>query len=146
VDTFSRETLHPHYVTGFCDGEATFTYSRSGRQIALYFGIKLAAADEPALHDLQAYFGGIGRIYDVNARVRPPRSGTITSTKYYRVTHRDELVVVVDHFERYPLRTKKRECYEVWRSMVELKQKFRDPDRDALDQLARQLSSLSVRS
>lgn len=146
METFSRETLDPQYVTGFADGEGTFTYSRSGRQMALYFAIKLTAADEPTLLQVQDYFGGIGRIYDVKARAPRPGSGATKSAKYYRVSHRDELVVIVDHFDRYPLRTKKREGYEIWRTMVLLKRKFRDPDRELLDNLAAKLSSLSVRN
>lgn len=60
--------------------------------------------------------------------------------------HRDELAVIVDHFDHYPLRTTKREGYEIWRLMVLLKRKFRQPDRDMLDQLAAQLSSVSPRN
>jgi hypothetical protein len=146
VETFSRGTVDPHYVTGFADGEGTFTYSRSGKQIGLYFAIKLTAADEPVLRDIQEFFGGIGAIYDVKARAPGPRSGATKAAKYFRVTHRDQLIVIVDHFDRYPLRTKKRDCYDVWRFMVLLKRKFRTPDRDMLDQLARQLSSLSIRN
>ncbi len=146
VDTFSRETLDPHYVTGFTDGEGTFTYSRSGKQMALYYAIKLTAVDEPILVDIQNYFGGIGKIYDVKARIPQGSGGATKSAKYYRVCHRDELIVVVDHFDRYPLRTTKREGYEVWRTMVMLKRKFRQPDRDQLDTLAARLSSLSVRN
>jgi len=141
VETFSRGTLDPHYVTGFTDGEGTFTYSRSGQQLALYFAIKLTALDEPILQEIQTYFGGAGRIYDVKARAPSTKSA-----KYFRISHRDELPVVLDHFDRYPLRTNKREGYEVWRLMVLLKRKFRNPDREMLDQLAMQLSALSPRN
>lgn len=146
METFSRETLSPHYVTGFADGEGTFTYSRSGPHMALYFAIKLTAADEAVLCEIQDYFGGIGRIYDVKARAPGPRSGATKSAKYFRVSHRDELGVVVEHFDRYPLRTKKREGYLIWRSMVVLKRQFRGPDRVTLEQLATQLSSLAARN
>ena len=144
VETFSCGTLDPHWVTGFTDGEGTFTYSRSGRQMALYFALKLSAVDGPTLEEIQTYFGGIGRIYDVKS----PRdnSGATKSAKYYRVSHRDELAVIVDHFDRYPLRTRKRDSYEIWRMMVLLKRKFRAPDREQLDELATKLSSLSVRN
>lgn len=146
VETFSRGTLDPHYVTGFTDGEGCFTYSRSGRQFALYYALKLTAADEPILEEIQTFFGGIGRIYDVKARAPGPRSGATKSAKYFRVSHRDELAVIVNHFDHYPLRTTKREGYEIWRLMVLLKRKFRQPDREMLDQLAAELSSLSPRN
>src|SRR6266540_3811771 len=33
--------LNPWYVTGLVEGEGTFTYSRSGSHLALYFAVKL---------------------------------------------------------------------------------------------------------
>lgn len=146
METFSRGTLDPHYITGFTDGEGTFTYSRSGNQIALYYAIKLTAADEPILKEIQTYFYGYGRIYDVKARAPGHRSGATKSAKYYRISHRDELGAVVEHFDQYPLRTLKRDAYEIWRLMVLVKRKFRQPDREMLDQLATQLSSMAPRN
>lgn len=133
VETFSRETLDPLYVTGFVEGAGSFTYSRSGRQIALYFGIKLGAADRPLLVAMQSFFDGIGRIYDVaGSRGKP--------SAYFRVSHRDELPRVVSHFDAFPLRSTKHQSYETWRSMVLAKQDFRKPDRDTLEDLAARIS------
>ena len=113
-------------MTGFADGAASFTYSRSGQQLALYFAIK---AEPTLLGEVQAFFEGAGRIYDT----------------YFRVSRRDELLRVVDHFDRYPLRSTKQEVYEVWRQMVMAKQEFRRPDRALLDSLAAQLTQLAGR-
>lgn len=146
METFSRGTLDPHYVTGFTDGEGAFTYSRSGSQLALYYALKLTTTDEPILREIQTFFGGIGKIYDVKARAPRADSGATKSAKYYRVSHREELAVIVDHFDRYPLRTGKRASYEIWRLMVLLKRNFRQPDREMLDQLAAQLSARSPRN
>jgi hypothetical protein len=129
VGTFSRETLDPLWVTGFADAAGSFTYSRSSKQLALYFSVKLADADRALLEDLQTFFDA-GRIYQ---------------PAYFRVTRREELVRVVDHFERYPLRSSKREVYELWREMVVAKQQFRRPDRERLAALAARLSELSGR-
>lgn len=123
METFSRGTLDPQWVTGFADAAASFTYSRSGHQLALYFAIK----SEPALlSEVQAFFDGAGRIYD----------------SYFRVSRRDELLRVLDHFDRYPLRSAKQAAYEIWRQMVMAKQEFRRPDRTLLESLAAQLSAL----
>jgi len=120
--------LDPQYVTGFVDGAGSFTYSRSGRQLALYFAIKLPIEEREHLLDLQDFFQGVGRIYD-------------TSTQTcFRVTHREELAAIIAHFDGYPLRRKQR-SYEIWREMVILKRSFRMPDRTQLDELASQLSS-----
>jgi hypothetical protein len=145
LETFSRETLDPWYVTGFVDADGTFTYSRSGKQIALYFAIKLTATDQPTLESIQEFFGGIGKIYEVKARPPGPRSGATKTAAYYRVTHRDDLIRVVEHFDAYPLRTTKCGVYEIWRLMVLAKQQFRNPDRSMLDALADQITARSSR-
>ncbi len=133
--------LDPWYVTGFVDGEGAFTFSRSGRQISVYFAVKLAGADRPMLEALQQFFDGIGRLYTVGGN--GSGGGTRTSS-YYRVTRRADLLRVVQHFDRYPLRTQKRSQYAIWRQMVVLKQEFRRPDRTALEELARALSACTT--
>lgn len=128
--------LDPWYVTGFVEAQGSFTYSRSGRQLAIYFGIKLPEADEPVLHAIRDFFGAIGSIY-------PVQGG---ASAYFRVCRREQLPVIVDHFETYPLRGAKRGAFEIWREMVLLKQRFRQPPRDQLSLLADQLSAASGRS
>jgi len=128
--------LDPWYVTGFIEAQGSFTYSRSGRQLAIYFGIKLPEVDEPVLQDIRDFFRGIGSIY-------PVQSG---AGAYYRVCRREQLPVIVDHIDSYPLRSSKRAAYAIWREMVLLKQRFRQPPRDELQLLAEQLSAASGRS
>ena len=151
METFSRETsvltIDPWYVTGFAEGEASFTYSRSGRQIALYFSIKLTELDEPILDAIRAFFGGIGTIYFVQPRAAAsPMSGYSKTASLYRVSRRDQLLVVVDHFDTYPLRGTKAEAYRIWREMVFLKQRFRRPPRERLHELAVRLSAAQTRN
>ena len=131
METFSRGTLDPQWVTGFADSAASLTYSRSGHQLALYFAIK---AERPVLEELQQFFQGAGRIYDVGA-----------SASYFRVSRRDELMFIVEHFDAYPLRSSKQQVFDLWRQMVIAKQQFRKPDRDLLDSLAGQITALSAR-
>lgn len=131
VETVSRETsLDPWYVTGLIDGAGSFTYSRSGKQIAVYFAVKVGGSSD-LLEDLLAFFDG-GAIY------------ASRGSSYFRIQRRNELSAVVQHFDRYPLRTK-REVFEVWREMVIVKQAFRRPDRERLEALATELSMLTRR-
>lgn len=146
METFSRGTFEPWYVTGFVDGEGSFTYSRSGRQIALYFAVKLTEADRALLEHLQRFFGGIGNIYKVVARAPKTASGYTKTASYFRVTRLEDLKRIVEHFDRFPLQTAKRVSYEIWREMVVLKQAFRKPDRERLNTLAAQLSAASTRN
>lgn len=141
METFSRETLHPWYVTGFTDGEGSFTFSRSSKQIALYFSIKLSATDRAILEAIQSFFGGIGRIYNIG-------SSSVTTKKaaFLRVTRIAELAHVVSHFDTYPLQTEKKRVFEVWRNMYELKRDFRNANREMLEDLAIELSSRAPRN
>jgi len=123
----------PWYVTGFCEAQATFTFSRSGRVPALYFAVKREAADLPVLRRLQSFFGGIGSIYNVK-----PRSigNDRTAGSYFRVTKARELTNIVAHFDRFPMAGKKASCFNIWREMVLLKQRFRRPPIELLEHLA----------
>ena len=132
-------------MTGFSDGEGSFTYSRSGKQIALYFAIKLSSIDHPLLEDIRAFFG-VGKIYNVKPRASTTRSGATKPASYYRVTHRADLQRVVEHFDQYPLRTSKQRVYEIWRVMVQMKLQFRQTDREAMNVLAERLSSCVERN
>lgn len=131
MGTFSRETLDPWYVTGFVETAGSFTYSRSGRQINLYFALKLNAADEPLLESLRGFFADAGRIY---------RTGG--EGAYFRVTRQKDLEKIVAHLEAYPMKTARAQAYQVWREMVILKRSFRKPPREQLEALARQLSGM----
>ena len=57
------EQLNPWFVTGFSDGEAAFTFSRSGNSFALYFSICQREDNKSIIEKIQNYFGGIGKVY-----------------------------------------------------------------------------------
>lgn len=123
----------PWYVTGFCEAQATFTFSRSGRAPSLYFVIKRDAGDLPILRRIQDFFGGVGSIYDVKS-LSLGKAGSAGS--YFRVTKARELAAIVAHFDRFPMAGKKASSFHIWREMVLLKQQFRKPPIDQLEQLA----------
>ncbi|MBA3459508.1 MAG: hypothetical protein H0T46_06080 [Deltaproteobacteria bacterium] len=145
METFSRGTLDPWWVTGFCDGEASFTFSRSNANVSLYFAVKLTATDEPILLRLQDYFG-VGKIYNVRARAPTERAGATKTASLYRVTKHDELPLVTRHFDAYPLQTEKAGAYKIWRAMVEIKATYRGRDGEALKELAYSLSAAQARN
>jgi len=109
--------LNPNYITGFVDGEGCFHISlraKSGRKVNyavdLSFSIGLGKKDQRLLELIQAYFGGIGKL-SVN-----------DSTALWRVRAINDLKVLIDHFDRYPLLTKKRLDFiifkEAWQLIV----------------------------
>ena len=145
METFSRGTLDPWWVTGFCDGEASFTFSRSNANVALYFAVKLTATDRPLLERLNDFFG-VGKIYHVKARAPSGRGGASKTAALYRVTKHDELPRVTAHFDAYPVQGEKAAAYRIWRAMVEIKTSFRGRDKEALKELTYTLSALQARN
>lgn len=140
--------LGPWYVTGFCDGEAAFTYSRAGGTFALYFAIRQREDNRQIVEDIHEYFNYVGYIYRGKKSKNAPKSGFTQPSAYYRVTKIDELSRIVQHFDKYPLQSKKKqEAYNVWREMVVHKlENYRDVDYNKLRTLAEKLSSLNSQS
>lgn len=99
---YYNKVLNPYYVTGFTDGDGSFHISlrkKSGTDnyaVELCFSIGLHIKDKELLELIQAYFGGCG-VLSVNKKVATWRVRSIKSLK-----------VVIDHFDNYPLLTKKR--------------------------------------
>jgi hypothetical protein len=140
--------LTPWYVTGFCDGEAAFTYSRAGGSFGLYFAVKQREDNRQIIEDIQAYFNYIGNIYRGKESKNAEKSGFTKPSAYYRVTKVSELQGIIEHFDKYPLQSqKKQEAYGVWREMVMYKlENYRNIDYNKLRALAEKLSSLNSRS
>jgi len=125
------QMLAPEFVSGLAQAIGSFTYSRSAGNLTVYFALRLPARDREVLEAVRDFLG-VGRLYEV------PRG------LYLRVSRRDELLQIVDHFERYPLRGHRQEAFRVWKEMVAIKSRFRQPDLPRLLLLARQLSSLTA--
>lgn len=113
-----NEALDPWFVTGFSDGEAAFTFSRCGQGFSLYFSIRQREDNRKIIERIQHYFGGIGTIYSAREVLPAKNSGHTQPSAYYRVCKQDELVRIVEHFDKFPLQSKKQEVYNVWREMA----------------------------
>lgn len=140
--------LNPWYITGFCDGEAAFTYSRNGGAFALYFGITQREDNEHLLEDIWEYFNYVGRIYRRKEAEPTKNSGFTKPSAYYRTTKTDELTIIIDHFDKYPLQGKKKlEAYKIWREMAIHKlENYRSTDYNKLRLLAEKLSNINSKS
>lgn len=137
--------LTPWYVTGFCEGEAAFTYSRHGKGVELYFAIKSNAEDRSLIEQLRDFFG-VGHIYEVIPRLPKAYSGHTRAAVYYRTTKISQLETIVRHFDKYPLVGKKRASYQIWKKMFLLKRNFRKPDFARLQELISALSALNSKN
>lgn len=109
--------LHPAYVTGFCDGEACFHLAigeNSRYKIGYYvnpgFSIALHKKDEELLLLLQQFFGGVGV-------VKPSSRPNMVE---YRILAIKDLDVILNHFDLYPLISKKKGDYLLFKEALEL--------------------------
>lgn len=85
-----------------------------GYQVKLKFKITLHSRDRFLLEQIKAYFGGVGKIYyDKRRKV----------CTYQVVSTKDLTDVIIPHFEKFPLLTKKRADFELFKSVIELMHK-----------------------
>ena len=144
--TMKGENMNPWYVTGFCEGEASFTFSRNGKNnIALYFAVKLTAADSDLVEGIRDFFG-VGKIYPVKKIEAKEKCGRTKSAAYYRVSALGDLLPIVEHFDTYPLQGKKRERYELWKRALRLKIDRPEGYKDEAWKIAESLSAMSPKS
>nr|ATI20303.1 LAGLIDADG endonuclease [Juglanconis sp.] len=109
--------LNPWFVTGFTDGEGSFMIRvrknakyRTGFVVEVYFSMDLHKKDLKILQEIQAYFGGVGKIReDVNDKVK------------FRVESLKDIVKeIIPHFDKYPLITQKLADYLLFRDVVNM--------------------------
>ena len=65
--------------------------------------------DQQSLEKIQAYFSGVGGISKLGK-----------DAIHYRVTSAKDLVVIIDHFDKYPLITSKWSDFELFKQVVDL--------------------------
>jgi len=108
--------LDPWFITGFTD-EGCFTCSvlksssyKFGFEVQPNFQIQLHVGDYPALLRIQHSLGGVG---------------TVVSTQYtcaFRVRKLSELIELVKFFDKYPLISRKRGDYLLFKRIVSIMQ------------------------
>lgn len=139
--------LNPWYITGFADGEAALTYSRAGGVFNMYFAIRQREDNRKIVEEIHKFFDYVGNIYRGKGSQPTENSGFTKPTAYYRVSRVDDLLRVIEHFDKYPLQSKKIECYNVWKEMVLYKKdNWRSASYDVMRPLAEKLSSLNQKN
>lgn len=111
-----KSTLNPWFVTGFIDGEGSFTVSirknskySLGWSVEIQFKIGLHQKDIAILEQIQSYFG-VGKIY----------ISKNSNSILYNVFSKKDLLVLINHFDKYPLLTQKRTDYELWKQVFNI--------------------------
>jgi hypothetical protein len=112
----SVSTLNPNYVTGwFTDGEGCFlvvispdSKFKTGYRVKATFQIGLHEKDFTLLEQIKLFFGA-GQITKLGAE-----------SIQYRVSGLDDLNLIIDHFDNYPLLTCKHSDYLLFKEVLNL--------------------------
>jgi hypothetical protein len=109
----SSNELNPYYVTGFTDGEGCFSVSvstnlryKTGYRVKAAFHIGLHIRDIALLEQIQLFFG-VGNITKLGAE-----------SVQFRVSGLEDLKVIMNHFDKYPLVTNKQSDYLLFKKVV----------------------------
>lgn len=107
--------LNPYYITGFSDAESCFHIvvgkglkCRTGWEVQAKFEIHLHKKDRALLELIKVSLGGIGKIYSHDDYI------------LYRVRTIEDLKVLIDHFDKYPLLSQKQADFLLFKRVVEI--------------------------
>lgn len=113
----NKNKLHPYYITGFVDAEGCFSINvrprpnrEKGYAVELVFKITLSSKDKLLLENIKNFFY-VGRLLT---------QGRFTS---YCVKSLNELQVIVNHFDNYPLISNKWSDYQLFKQVFDIIQK-----------------------
>nr|AER27908.1 LAGLIDADG endonuclease [Phialocephala helvetica] len=121
IENNSYNHLNPMWVTGFSDGESSFSVSiarnslyKTGYKFIPAFAIELKDKDLDLLHKIQCFFKGAGKIHLIKNK----------GHAVYVVSSIYELdSIILPHFIKYPLLTKKRISFLLFKDIVNLMSK-----------------------
>lgn len=131
--------LNPYYVTGFVDGEGSFivtinphTRYRTGYRVKATFAIGLHKRDLALLQWIQQFLG-VGSISNFGL------NGII-----YRVSDLKELNIIISHFEKYPLLTKKQADYLLFKQVISLMEQGEHLNTEGLNKILSLKASINL--
>lgn len=111
-DSSILSPLNPWFLTGFSDGESSFYITvhksnnvKTGWSVRAIFETHLHVKDKALLEKIQTSLGGVGSI--------TTRDNQVSFKVYYK-----DLAVLIDHFDNYPLITKKRADFELFKRVL----------------------------
>ena len=122
--------LNPHYVTGFTDGEGCFFVGispnskyKTGYRVKASFQIGLHAKDLALLEKIQLFFG-VGKITKLGVEA-----------VQFRVFALEDLKVIINHFDRYPLLTNKQSDFTLFKQVVKLMEQGKHFTKEGLNKI-----------
>lgn len=129
-------SLPPAYVSGFSDGESSFHVSvlskkgyKMGFQIIPIFTIQLHIKDLDLLKKIQSFFGVGVIIIKKNTKKEP------TSAIFSVQSLNDIISVIIPHFDKYPLITKKKADYLLFKKVIDVMAKGGHLTKEGLEKI-----------
>lgn len=137
----NSKDLHPSYVTGFVDGEGSFSVLilkrpayKTGWNLIPVFTISLHLRDAALLEKIQLFFGGIG---DITIRKKD-------NTVYFTVKSvKDLMNVIIPHFSKYHLLTEKQTDFKLFKEIVTMMSKKQHLNTEGLNRILELKSALN---
>nr|YP_010715993.1 NADH dehydrogenase subunit 4L [Paraisaria gracilioides]WDE74391.1 NADH dehydrogenase subunit 4L [Paraisaria gracilioides] len=113
-----NNSIDPWFITGLFDAESSFVVTilknpryKTGWNVQARTQIKMHERDRDLILKIQKFFGGIGYVSNLNKN----------TTVEFRVSTLNDIVkVIMPHFEKYPLLTKKYYDYVLFRNIIKL--------------------------
>ena len=138
----SNLSLNPWLLTGFTDGDGSFTILASKNirgkllcKVQPLFTFGLHKKDLPLLLIIQKYFQGVGKIYTRKS------DGTV----YYNISSIKDIVkYVIPHFDSYPLVSQKKADYLLFREIIMLMSKKEHLSNSGLTKIISLKASLNL--
>lgn len=134
-----KNNLNPLWISGFVDGEGCFTIKiskneqyRVGWFIQPCFLIQLHFRDKYLLLQIKSFFENTGTVW-INS-----------SNVYYQVRNINEIIkVIIPHFDKYPLISKKQSDFLLFKNIVKLMEKGKHLEKDSLKEIISLKASLN---
>ena len=133
--------LHPYWVTGFSDGEGSFSVRytknsqrKSGWRVSPIFAIELHVRDLKLLERIQAFFG-VGIV-----TLRKTRNAAVYTVQSFN----DLTDIIIPHFEKYPLISKKQADFLLFKSIVSLLNKKEQSTLEGIQKIINYRASMNL--
>lgn len=143
ITTSEKEpnSVNPWFLTGLTDAEGSFIVIitknpkyKTGYRVIVRFQIGLHEKDLELLKDVQSYFGGNEKLVERSDKV-----------VVYQVQNLDIITNnIIPHFDKYPLTTKKREDFHLFKLVVDIINKGDHLNPEGLQDIINIKSSLNL--
>lgn len=125
----NNKNLHPYFITGFVDGEGCFFINirprpnrKKGYAVELLVKITLSSKDKLLLEKIKNFFG-VGTILHQGSSVS------------FNVRSLNDIQIIVNHFDNYPLITQKWSDYQLFKQVFELMKQKQHLNSEGLNQI-----------